>query len=133
MLGEGVHPLHPRQQIGLLLLEQHGPIQCLLKTAAAAMALAAGEHDPASGSPLQEGEVGLGVTRAIDQHAATSTTPLQLQPPGTAALTVTTGRKQPQPRLHLLGRAAGIPGTWNHGGHVGTVLNHSLVENQSQP
>ena len=41
-LAKGLQLLHPRQQVGLLLLHQHRPAQGLLESAGAAVALAAG-------------------------------------------------------------------------------------------
>ena len=110
---------HPGQEVGLLLLHQHGPADGLLKAAAAPMPLATGEHDRAwahlERAPLEHLQIGLGVSGTIHQQIAIAAIGPALQQPAATSLAFATGREQPQPRNHLLGRAAGFGGLGEQG------------------
>ena len=99
-LGEGGELLDPRQQVGLLLLHQHPPAKGLLKTAAAAMAVTAREHQGAwthrSRALLKHGEIRLVERRTIHQHIAIAAQGFRFEQPTAPPLTLPTWGEQPQ-------------------------------------
>jgi hypothetical protein len=100
LLGESGELLDPRQQIGLLLLHQHPPAQGLLKTATAAVAVTACQHQGAGThcgrALLKHGEIRLVERRTIHQHIAIAAQGFRFEQPTAPPLAFPTRGKQPQ-------------------------------------
>lgn len=111
-------PLHAGQEIGLLLLHEHGPAEAFLQAPAAAMAIASEQHDRACAAPRPIGEKvsgGPAVWRAVDEHISSA----GLQQPGAAAMGGGVGGEEPQAWARLPGgpTLAGGPGWKHRSGH----------------
>jgi len=81
------------------------------------MTLTAGEHNQSAigtncrAAPIEKRQIGLGVSRTINQQIGLAALGIALQQPAAAALGSTVGRKQPQRLAELARRAAWLDGT----------------------